>query len=71
MPIIPVNPRRLGAGNGPQMEPDRARRFRHRSGVERFHSHLHDEHGGRTIRVRGAGKVAFHLAPGVLVIAVE
>ena len=53
------------------MEPDRARRFRHRPGVERFNSHLHDEHGGRTIRVRGAKKVAFHLALGVLVIAVE
>ena len=34
-------------------------------------SHLHDEHGGRTVRVRGAVKVALHLAFGVLVIAVE
>ena len=71
VPIIPVNPRRLGAGNGPEMEPDRAERFRRRSGVERFNSHLNDEHGGRTIRVRGHAKVALHLAFGVLVIAVE
>ena len=71
VPIIPVNPRRLGAGNGPEMVPDRAERFRRRSGVERFNSHLNDEHGGRTIRVRGHAKVALHLAFGVLVIAVE
>ena len=30
-----------------------------------------DEHGGRTVRVRGHAKVALHLAFGVLVIAVE
>ncbi len=34
-PAIPVNPRRLGAGNGPEMEPDCARRFRTWFGVER------------------------------------
>ena len=71
VPIIPVNPRRRGEGNGPEMEPDRAERFRKRSGVERFNSHLNDEHGGRTVRVRGHAKVALHLAFGVLVIAVE
>ena len=32
---------------------------------------LDDEHGGRTVRVRGHAKVALHLAFGVLVIAVE
>ena len=68
---IPVNPRRRGEGNGPEMEPDRAERFRKRSGVERFNSHLNDEHGGRTIRVRGHAKVALHLSFGVLVIAAE
>lgn len=71
VPIIPVNPRGRGEGNGPEMEPDRAERFRRRSGVERFNSHLNDEHGGRTVRVRGHAKVALHLAFGVLVIAVE
>ena len=71
VPIIPVNPRRRGEGNGLEMEPDRAERFRRRSGVERFNSHLNDEHGGRTIRVRGHAKVALHLSFGVLVIAVE
>ena len=33
--------------------------------------HLHDEHGGRHVRVRGAIKVAAHLAFGLVVIAAE
>jgi len=71
VPIIPVNPRRLGAGNAPEMEPDRAGRFKRRSGVERVNSHLEDGHGGRSVYVRGHAKVFLHLAFGVLVIAVE
>jgi len=34
-------------------------------------SHLHDEHGGRHVRVRGPVKVAAHLAFGLMVIAAE
>ena len=71
VPIIPVNPRRLGAGNAPELEPDRAERFKNRSGVERVNSHLKDGHGGESVYVRGHGKVFLHLAFGVLVIAVE
>ena len=33
--------------------------------------HLHDEHGGRHVRVRGAIKVAAHLAFGLVAIAAE
>ena len=46
-------------------------RYRERSGVERGNSHLHEEHGGRHVRVRGPVKVAAHLAFGLLVIAAE
>ncbi len=46
-------------------------RFRNRSGVERVNGHLHDAHGGRTVRVRGHAKVLLHLMLGLLVIAVE
>ncbi len=35
------------------------------------HGHLHDAHGGRFVRVRGAKKVFLHLLFGLLVIAVE
>ena len=34
-------------------------------------SHLHDAHGGKTVRVRGGEKVFLHLMFGVLVIAAE
>lgn len=46
-------------------------RYRIRTGVERVFSHLHDAHGGKTIRVRGSEKVFLHLMFGVLVIAAE
>jgi hypothetical protein len=46
-------------------------RYRARSGVERVNGHLHDAHGGRFVRVRGAKKVFLHLLLGLLVIAVE
>jgi len=39
--------------------------------AERVHSHRHDNHGGRHVRVRGAVKVAAHLSFGLLVIAAE
>ncbi len=50
---------------------DRARRFRNRSGVERVNGHLEDGHGGRSVYVRGHGKVFLHLAFGILAITVE
>ena len=46
-------------------------RYRFRTGIERVFSHLHDAHGGKTVRVRGNEKVFLHLMFGVLVIAAE
>lgn len=65
VPIIEENPRR-----GPKlpMEPERARRYHQRSASERFNSDLKDNHGGRTVRVRGHPKVHTHLMFGLLVI---
>jgi len=51
------------------MEPDRARHYRARSGSERVNSGLKDNHGGRTVRVRGGAKVATHLMFGILVMS--
>lgn len=65
VPIIKANPRR---GEPVEMEPDRARRYRHRTQSERFNSDLEDNHGGRTVRVRGQPKVHAHLMFGLLVV---
>jgi len=68
VPIIDHNPRR---GEKRAFAPAEAVRYRERSAVERVYSHLHDNHGGRHVRVRGAAKVAAHLSFGLLVIAAE
>lgn len=46
-------------------------RYRMRESVERVFSHLHDAHGGKSVRVRGNRKVFLHLMFGLLVIAAE
>ena len=75
--IIDANPRRGGPKPDCRGErfvriiPAEKVRFRNRSGVERVNGHLHDAHGGRTVRVRGHAKVFLHLLLGLLVIAVE
>jgi hypothetical protein len=46
-------------------------RYKVRSGAERVNSHLKDNLGGRTIRVRGHEKVLTHLGFGLLIMAVE
>jgi len=66
--IIDHNPRR---GEKREFAPAEAVRYRERSAAERVNSHLHDNHGGRHVRVRGAVKVAAHLSFGLLVIAAE
>jgi hypothetical protein len=66
--IIDHNPRR---GEKREFSPAEAIRYRQRSSAERVNSHLHDNHGGRHVRVRGAAKVAAHLSFGLLVIAAE
>ncbi len=66
--IIDHNPRR---GEKQEFSPAEAIRYHERSSSERVNSHLHDNHGGRHVRVRGAIKVAAHLSFGLLVIAAE
>jgi len=66
--IIDHNPRR---GEKREFSPAEAVRYHERSAAERVNSHLHDEHGGRHVRVRGPVKVAAHLAFGLVIIAVE
>ena len=66
--LIDHNPRR---GEKREFAPAEARRYNQRSSAERVNSHLHDSHGGRHVRVRGAVKVAAHLSFGLLVIAAE
>ena len=66
--IIDHNPRR---GEKRQFTPSEAVRYRQRSSAERVNSHLHDNHGGRHVRVRSGVKVAAHLSFGLLVIAAE
>jgi hypothetical protein len=66
--LIDHNPRR---GEKIEFSPAEALRYNERSAVERVNSHLHEEHGGRHVRVRGHVKVAAHLAFGLLVIAAE
>jgi len=66
--IIDHNPRR---GEKHEFTPAQAIRYHQRSSAERVNSHLHDNHGGRHVRVRGGVKVAAHLSFGLLVIAAE
>jgi len=66
--LIDHNPRR---GEKIEFSPAEALRYNERSAAERVNSHLHEEHGGRHVRVRGPVKVAAHLAFGLLVIAAE
>lgn len=68
VPVIDSNPR--GREKLP-MEPDRARLYKARSSAERSNSRLKDNHGGRSLRVRGASKVMCHLMFGVMVMTAE
>lgn len=71
VPIIDANPRGAGKDAYVPMAPDRAERYKNRSASERFNSRLKDDHGGRTVRVRGHAKVHTHLMFGLLVIFAE
>jgi len=55
----------------PEMEPARRERYKERTTAERVNSDLKDNHGGTTLRVRGAAKVMAHLMLGVLVVAAK
>ena len=63
--LIDHNPRR---GEKRQFAPCEAIRYRQQNSAERVNSHLHDNHGGQHVRVRGGVKVAAHLSFGLLVI---
>lgn len=77
VPIIDINPRAAsGLKQELAQEAKRLRcvghrlaeqvRYRERSTAERVNSGLKDNHGGRTLRVRGPAKVMCHLMFGVL-----
>jgi hypothetical protein len=68
--ILPVKKDSVGS-HAVNIIPAEDVRYRIRTGVERVFSHLHDSHGGKTVRVRGSKKVFLHLMFGVLVIAAE
>jgi transposase len=55
-------------GKAVPLDPATARRFKHRTVVERFNSELKDSYGGRHVRVRTQPKVHTHLMFGVLCI---
>jgi hypothetical protein len=69
VPLIDHNPGRTKRKI--PFEPDRARRYCHRTQSERFNAALKDDHGGRHVRVRGFRKVHTHLMFGLLVIFAE
>ena len=77
VPIIDINPRAIpGLKQELEQEAKRQRRVGHRmaedirygerSTAERVNGGLKDNHGGRTVRVRGPAKVMCHLMFGVL-----
>lgn len=66
--LIDDNP---GRGEKREFTPAEAVRYHERTTAERVNSHLHEEHGGRHVRVRGPVKVVAHLGFGLLVIAAE
>ena len=69
VPII--EPQARGCAQPRQLEPARRVRYAERTAAERVHSDLKDNHGGSTVRVRGAVKVMAHLMLGVIVVAVK
>lgn len=68
MPIIDKNSR--GKEDFP-MAPHEAVRYNERTAAERCNSRLKEEFGGRSVMVRGAGKVMLHLMFGVLALSAD
>lgn len=69
-PVIQFN-NRFPALRPRRFTTEEKRIYKKRTAIERFFSHLHERHGGRTIRVRGAAKIQTHLLFGTLVILIE
>jgi transposase len=61
-----IQPANRGGVEPVPFDPAQERRFKIRTTVERTFSDVKDNHGGRTIRVRGPEKVHTHLMFGVL-----
>ena len=53
------------------LDPAKRLRFAERTAAERVNSDLKENHGGDSVRVRGALKVLGHLMLGLLVVAVK
>ena len=81
VPLIDINPRRNAAlkqhlaqehkrQNLIGQKPPEALRYNERSSAERVNGNFKDNHGGRTVRVRGPDKVMCHLMFGIAFIAV-
>jgi hypothetical protein len=66
VPII--DPAGRGKTAALALAPAQAQRYKERTAVERAYSDLKDNHGGRTVRVRGAVKVMAHLGWGLLAV---
>lgn len=81
VPIIDVNPRSTRGKHERAREAQRRqtlgiqlaeeRRYDERTSAERANARLHDEFGGRTLRVRGHSKVMCHLMFGILALTVD
>jgi hypothetical protein len=71
IPIIDPAARGRQRDPPPPLAPAQKIRYRERTAAERVNSDLLDNHGGRTVRVRGPAKVMAHLMLGVLVVAVK
>ena len=82
VPLIDVNPRRdaelketleseAKARLTLRWKPAEATRYNERSTAERTNARLKDEFGGRTVQVKGAGKVYCHLMFGILVLTAD
>lgn len=68
IPIIDPNKRKKDYA---ELAPARKRRYNERSTAERVNADLKDNHGGRTVRVKGPDKVMAHLMFGILVITAK
>jgi len=68
---VPIIAPHGGPGRDVPLAPARAARYAERTAAERVNSDLLDNHGGSTVRVRGAVKVMAHLMFGVIVVAVK
>jgi hypothetical protein len=69
---VPITQPAARGGHKPApLAPAQAERFKQRTAAERVNSDLLENHGGGTVRVRGAVKVLGHLMGGLPVVTVK